>query len=56
MKDTIRAVSIVLNVLALGALILEFRDRGIPDGNQGILVLVLFLAPLSSLVALWWRR
>lgn len=53
MKDAIRSVAIVFNVLLLGAMALLLRDRGIPRADaEGLLMLLILLAPLSSLAAL----
>lgn len=53
MKDTIRPVAIVFNVLLIGAAGLNVQSRGLPNADgEGLLVLLLFLAPISALVAL----
>jgi hypothetical protein len=58
MRELVRPVAIVLNVLLLGMMALNIADRGLPaSGDQeAFLVLLAILAPVSSLAAVLLPR
>lgn len=52
-SETLRAVAIVSNVLLVGAAVFVLKDAGAsPDGDGVLILLLLFIAPLTSLAAL----
>ena len=53
MRDTVRAVAIVFNIMALLGIVVEIFSDSFSAGQE-ILVIVLFGASISALVALLW--
>jgi hypothetical protein len=57
MTQTLRAVAIVFNILALGAIALQIRSEGFPsETGVQLLFLVLIGAPASSLIAFFAKH
>jgi hypothetical protein len=48
----LRPIAIVLNVLLIGAALIEFSRVGFPKGDTALVVLLIFLAPAASLAVL----
>lgn len=58
LRDLVRPIAIVLNVLFLGMITLNISDRGIPTSgdSEALLVLLAILAPVASLAAILMPR
>jgi hypothetical protein len=53
--NTLRSVAISLNLLLIGAALIEILRSGAPQSNAVLLVVLIFLAPSVSLAALLKR-
>lgn len=58
LRDLVRPIAIVFDVLFLGMIALNIADRGFPTSGdrEALLVLLAILAPVSSLAAILLPR
>lgn len=54
-NQTLRAVTIVLNILLLGGASVLAATEGLPRNNYLFLLLLMFLAPAASLAVIFKR-
>lgn len=55
-KQTVRAVALVLNILAVACLVFQLTRTGLPLDSTALIILVLFLAPIVSSAALLMQK